>query len=155
MAKIVIDYLTIVWYTESMDNKRSVHQAYTDGSSLGNPGPAGWAVLLDGKPYSGKLEHETNNYAEMFAVQKALELALPNSDIQIITDSKLVIGWFTRSWKMKNKKIKMIKNECDTLRDSKTLKVSFMKTKGHASDEMNNRVDELARSTARATTMLP
>lgn len=138
-----------------MSNKRSVHQAYTDGSSLGNPGVAGWAVLLDGKPYSGKIEHATNNYAEMLAVQKALELVPPNSDIQIVTDSKLVIGWFTRSWKINNKKIKIIKNECDTLRDSKTLKVSFKKTKGHASDKMNNRVDELARSTARATTMLP
>jgi ribonuclease HI len=133
-----------------MDNKRSVHQAYTDGSSLGNPGPAGWAVYLDGKPYSGKIEHATNNYAEMLAVQRALELVHPNSDIEIVTDSKLVVGWFCRKWKINNRKIRAIKRECDTLRDSKALKVSFRKTKGHASDEWNNKADTLARSVARS-----
>lgn len=134
-----------------MNNNRSVHQAYTDGSSLGNPGPAGWAVFLDGKPYSGKIEHATNNYAEMLAVQKALELVPPNSDLEIVTDSKLVLGWFCRNWKINNPLIRGLKNECDTLRDSKALKVSFVKTKGHASDQLNNRTDELARSAARAT----
>jgi ribonuclease HI len=130
-----------------MDN-RSVYQAYTDGSSIGNPGPAGWAVLLDGKPHYGKIEHATNNYAEMYAVQKALELVEPNSDVKIITDSKLVVGWFCRNWKIRNPLIKGVKNECDTLRDSKQLKVSFHKVKGHASDQGNNTADRLARGAA-------
>ena len=94
-----------------MDNKRSVHIAYTDGSSLGNPGPAGWAVYLDGKPHSGGLDHATNNHAEMLAVQKALELVPPNSDLKIVTDSKLVMGWFTRGWKIRQPHIREIKNE--------------------------------------------
>jgi ribonuclease HI len=132
-----------------------MHQAYTDGSSLGNPGPSGWAIYLDKKPYYGKIEHATNNYAEMFAVFKAIELTPAGSDLEIVTDSKLVIGWFTRGWKINNKKIKRIKNNCDALRDMKDLKVSFVKTKGHASDQWNNRVDALARSTARSTTELP
>ncbi len=138
-----------------MTNKRSSHQAYTDGSSLGNPGPSAWAIYLDGKPYYGKLEHATNNVAEMTAVLKAMELTPPSSDLEIVTDSKLVIGWFTRGWKINNNKIREIKNNCDILRNDKDLKVSFKKTKGHASDQWNNRVDALARSTAGATTELP
>ncbi len=135
-----------------MTNKRSAQQAYTDGSSIGNPGPAGWAVLLNGRAYSGVIEVGTNNYAEMYAIQKAFELVPPNSDLEIVTDSKLCIGWFTRGYKINNKQIKQIKNECDTLRDSKALKVVFTKTKGHASDQQNNKVDMLARSVARSKT---
>ena len=139
----------------TMDNKRSVHKAYTDGSSLGNPGPAGWAVYLDGKPHSGKIEHATNNFAEMFAIQKAMELVPPNSDLEIVTDSRLVIGWFARGWKIKKQHIREIKDKCDTLRDSKALSVSFVKTKGHASDMWNNRADALAQSVARASSLRP
>lgn len=138
-----------------MPNKRSAHQAYTDGSSIGNPGPSGWAVLLNGRAYSGVIDIGTNNYAEMYAIQKAFELVPPNSDLEIVTDSRLVIGWFTRKWKINNRQIKIIKNKCDTLRDSKSLKVSFVKTKGHASDQQNNKVDKLARSVAKSKTASP
>lgn len=136
-----------------MTNNRSLHQAHVDGSSLGNPGPAGWAVYLDGKTYTGAINYATNNFAEMIAVEQVLELVPANSDVTITTDSRLVIGWFTRGWKLNNPKIRAIKRRCDTLRDSKALKVSFVKTKGHASDKLNNKVDMLARGVAR--TVIP
>lgn len=133
-----------------MDNNRSVYTIYTDGSSLGNPGHAAWAVLIDNLAYTGYIGIATNNQAEMTAVAKAMELVPDNSDLVIITDSKLVLGWFTRGWKINQSHIRKIKNECDTLRDDKSLRVQFVKTKGHASDQLNNRVDALARSAARS-----
>lgn len=138
-----------------MDNNRSAYIAYTDGSSRGNPGPSGWAVLVDGKQYYGTLGIATNNYAEMYAIYQAMDIVPPNSTLTIMTDSRLVIGWFTRNWKLNNPKIRALKRECDTLRDSKTLKVSFQKVKGHSSDEMNNKVDKLARGCASLKTELP
>lgn len=132
-----------------MDNNRSI-TIYTDGSSLGNPGPAGWAVIIDGRQYSGGIDTATNNEAEMYAIQKALELVPAHSELTIITDSRLVIGWFAKGWRIRNPKIRATKSTCDTLRDSKTLKVSFEKTKGHSSDQHNNTADMLARGQARA-----
>jgi len=125
-----------------------VHYAYTDGSSLGNPGPAGWAVLLDGKLHYGSIEHCTNNYAEMFAVKQAITLALPNSKLFVFTDSELVIGWFTKGYGIKVDAIRELKKESDKETASKGLQVTFLKVKGHADDRSNLRVDQAARACA-------
>ena len=53
-------------------------RVYTDGSSLGNPWPWGWWILvLDGevrKTFSGGEQHTTNNRMELFAVINALKI---------------------------------------------------------------------------------
>lgn len=125
----------------------TVHYAYTDGSSLGNPGPAGWAVLFDDKLHYGEIEHCTNNYAEMFAVKQAIDLALPNSKLYIFTDSKLVIGWFN-GFAINVEAIREVKKESDQEIRAKNLEIAFLKVKGHAQDESNIRVDRAARACA-------
>ena len=142
-----IDYLTNVWYTVHMVDD-TVHYAFTDGSSLGNPGPAGWAVLLDDKLYSGSIDMCTNNYAEMFAVMQAIKRALPNSKLEIYTDSKLIIGWFTQGYRIQYDHIRELKKESDKETASKGLQVTFHKVKGHSGDPRNNRVDIVARGCA-------
>ena len=83
-----------------------------DGGSRGNPGPAGsGAVLID--PTNGSVLAEiamfigvaTNNVAEYRAVLTAIEIAneiVPNVEILVRMDSKLVVEQMTGRWKVKN-----------------------------------------------------
>ena len=52
------------------------HDVYTDGSSLGNPGPGGWGVVSDIYKLCGGQPNTTNNRMEMMGVAKALEESL-------------------------------------------------------------------------------
>ena len=86
---------------------------YTDGSSLGNPGPGGWGSVissLDGKiiELGGKEKESTNNRMEMTAAISALRLVqerkIKGKVINIHTDSAYLLNGITvwvYSW-MKN-----------------------------------------------------
>jgi ribonuclease HI len=70
---------------------------YTDGSARGNPGKAGWGVVIlrDGKEVElgGRSDHATNNQMELRAAIEALrylhEKKIKNA--QIFADSKYVV----------------------------------------------------------------
>ena len=72
---------------------------YTDGSSLGNPGPGGWGVIFlvnDKVMEIGQAYKKvTNNQMELMAVMKALELMIEkdvqNYEIEFFIDSKYVV----------------------------------------------------------------
>src|SRR5690606_19671887 len=79
--------------------------AYTDGSSLGNPGPGGYgAILMDTdkmvkKEISQGYRMTTNNRMELMAVIVALEkLKKPKTEIRIYTDSKYVCDAVEKKW---------------------------------------------------------
>lgn len=136
--------------------------AYADGSCLGNPGPGGWAVLIsvgnDEVKHGGKAPATTNNIMEIVAVTEALGI-IPEEWAGVIkTDSNYVVqgitawrkGWVSRGWR--NAQGKAVANKdlwiaLFALVDSHP-KVTYQWVKGHASDEQNNRVDEIARSYA-------
>ena len=65
---------------------------YTDGSSKGNPGPGGWAAILEfngtKKEIYGAEEKTTNNRMELTAIIKALEALKEPCDLTIYSDSK-------------------------------------------------------------------
>ena len=50
---------------------------YTDGSCLGNPGPGGWAAVIDDngakRSLSGKEDNTTNNRMEILAAIEGLQ----------------------------------------------------------------------------------
>ena len=89
------------------------HLLFTDGSSLGNPGPGGFgAVLVIASARVVELgayeKHTTNNRMELLALIRGLErLARESGDLMIFTDSKYVHmgatewihGWQKRGWK--------------------------------------------------------
>lgn len=97
-------------YHCQMENER--HLLFTDGSSLGNPGPGGWGavLVLGGKQLielGGYEKHTTNNRMELLALIRGLERLVPVSgDLTIFTDSKYVhkgatewsVGWKMRGW---------------------------------------------------------
>ena len=54
-----------------MDDNRKNVNIYTDGACSGNPGPGGWAAILEFGPHrkelSGYMAGTTNNRMELFA----------------------------------------------------------------------------------------
>ena len=121
---------------------------FTDGASSGNPGPAGIGVLLrfgaHEKEISKFIGVATNNIAELKAIEAGL-LAVKNTDlpVAIYTDSNYAYGVLTLGWKSKKNKdiVESIKKTISKFKD-----LTFIKVKGHAGHEGNERADSLATS---------
>ena len=72
--------------------------AYVDGGSLGNPGPSGIGVIIDGCD-SGPVRickwigHQDNNVAEYVALMEALQYAisLKARSLHVYSDSEVVV----------------------------------------------------------------
>ena len=133
---------------------------YTDGACSGNPGPGGWGAILmykdAKKEISGGMKETTNNIMEITAVIEALKCLKVESDVQVYSDSAYTVNafnqgwiynWMKNGWKTANKepvKNKELWQELYAL--TKKHKVEFIKVKGHADNEFNNRCDEMARN---------
>lgn len=134
---------------------------WTDGSCLGNPGRGGWAfVATDGintAQRSGAEKDTTNNRMELMAVLRALTAAKKHSELEIHTDSQYVKNgmeswmknWKRNNWRTADKK--PVKNQdlwqaLDAA--AADIKIHWHWVKGHAGHEMNESVDELARTAA-------
>ena len=131
---------------------------YTDGACSGNPGVGGWgAVLMYGKvkkEISGAEENTTNNRMELLAPINALKKLKENCKVDLYSDSAYLVNAFTNgwinNWKSNNwrgadkKEVKNIDlwKELDSL--CSMHEVTFIKVKGHADNEYNNRCDTLA-----------
>ncbi len=131
---------------------------YTDGACSGNPGPGGWgAILLFGeheRVITGYEKHTTNNRMELMAVIEALSVMKEPVHASIHTDSAYIVnacnqdwlsGWIQRGWKTADKKPVKNQDLWERLVElTKKHSVAFVKVKGHADDDLNNRVDGLA-----------
>jgi ribonuclease HI len=133
-----------------------MHNVYTDGSCLGNPGPGGWAVFGAGINMSGGQDGTTNNIMEMTAVVQALQQCLARDilEIQLFTDSTYVKNgitswiknWKRNGWKtasgapVKNKDLWI---QMDTLTQKMT-SVEWKWVKAHNGHPQNELVDSLA-----------
>ena len=70
--------------------------AAADGSALGNPGPAGWAWVVDRDCWdAGGWPEGTNNIGEFLAIVHALALCAKTGQTQlpIYSDSRNAIAW--------------------------------------------------------------
>ena len=134
---------------------------YSDGSSLGNPGPGGWGTVLKYKDLikelSGSQENTTNNQMELLGVIKGLEALKEPCDVEIISDSKYVVqginewlsNWIKNSWKTAGKKpVKNLELWQTYVKISKIHNIKAIWVKGHAGHEQNERCDFLARNEA-------
>ena len=127
---------------------------YTDGSSKGNPGPGGYAVVMIAshhrKEISDGFRLTTNNRMELMSVCVGLEtLKNEGEQVTIYSDSKYVVDSVEKKWVFGwEKKYFHDKKNPDLwirfLRAYRKHQVKFVWVKGHATNKENNRCDELA-----------
>jgi ribonuclease HI len=120
---------------------------YTDGSSLGNPGPSGWSfcVLENNEEFflSGGEEHSTNNRMELYSIIQALKY-VKGTEYILYSDSNLTINCAKKIWKRKaNIDLWDIYDEV-----SKNKKIDYIWIKSHNGNKYNEIVDKLARKEA-------
>lgn len=139
-------------------------QIYTDGAAKGNPGRAGWGVvLLMGDKVielGGNTEHATNNQMELTAPIEALKYLKKediNAEIEIVADSKYVIlgitewieNWMKNGWRNAAKKPVVNKELWEELyKLNEMYKPKWSYVKGHNGHEHNERADVIATSFA-------
>lgn len=135
---------------------------YTDGSSLGNPGPGGYGIIMEwaGKNYikefSEGYRHTTNNRMELLAVIVALEkLNKKGSCVCVFSDSKYVIDAVVKKWVFgwQRKGFKDKKNSDLWKRFLNVYaqhEVQFQWVKGHNNHPQNERCDQLAVAAAKS-----
>ena len=146
---------------------------HTDGSCLGNPGPGGWAAILeaagaDGRPQckelSGGYRLTTNNRMELLAVIEALTALKVPCAVQLYTDSQYVrnaieqrwlAGWQRKGWMTASKT--PVKNQDMWQRLVPLLAyhtVRFHWVRGHSGHAVNERCDVLAKAAAMSGKLL-
>ena len=131
---------------------------YTDGACSGNPGPGGYAAIImvedNRKEIYGAEENTTNNRMELMAAIEGLKILKRPCEVALYSDSAYLVnaynnnwiyGWKKNGWKNSSKE--PVKNidlwqKIEELRQIHT--VTFVKVKGHADNEFNNRCDKLA-----------
>lgn len=127
---------------------------YTDGSASPNPGPGGFSVIKNGKPYmiGGEDVAETTNIRmEGLAIKAALDDAA-GEECQIFTDSEFWInvitkwapGWESNGWKKKGGEIKNLDIVKDVYPLYQESNATLTWVRGHEGDEGNEMADEWA-----------
>ena len=132
---------------------------YTDGACSGNPGIGGWGAVLiyNGveKRISGADGSTTNNRMEMTAVIEGLKCLKEPCEVDVYSDSAYTVnafeqgwifGWAINGFKKSDKKPVLNEDLWRSLLELNGIhKLKFIKVKGHADNEYNNRCDALAR----------
>jgi len=131
---------------------------YTDGACSGNPGIGGYCAILSyngvEKIISGYELDTTNNRMELLSVIKGLQALKEPCKVNLYSDSQYVVDAFNKNWidswksnGWKNASKKEVKNidlwQSLTILIEKHF-VTFIKVKGHADNEYNNRCDKIA-----------
>ena len=137
---------------------------YTDGSSLGNPGPGGYGIVLKSGRHRKELSQgyrlTTNNRMELLAVIVALEaLKIPQSTVTVYTDSQYVVNAIEKKWVFGWEKISFKgKKNADLWRRFLNVyrchTVDLKWIKGHDGNKENERCDQLAVLSAQSLQLL-
>ncbi len=121
--------------------------AHSDGGARGNPGPAGYGVVIQDE--SGKkvahlseyLGHQTNNFAEYQGLIAALEYAIQHGPkaLKLISDSELLVRQIKGIYKVKNAVLQDLHGRAKEL----IAQLEWFQI-GHALREHNRDADRLA-----------
>lgn len=121
--------------------------AHSDGGARGNPGPAGYGVVIKdetGRKIAGLSEylgHQTNNFAEYQGLIAALEYAIKNGPkaLKLISDSELLVKQIKGIYKVKNPTLQDLHARAKEL-----IRQLDWFSIGHALREHNQEADRLA-----------
>jgi len=121
--------------------------AHSDGGARGNPGPAGYGVVI--KDETGRkvaalseyLGHQTNNFAEYQGLIAALEYAIEHGPkaLKLISDSELLVRQMKGIYKVKNSVLQDLHGRAKEL----IAQLDWFSI-GHAFREQNQEADRLA-----------
>lgn len=121
--------------------------AHSDGGARGNPGPAGYGVVVQDESgrkvaaLSEYLGHQTNNFAEYQGLIAALEYAIKHGPmaLKVISDSELLVRQIKGIYKVKNATLQELHGRAKDL-------ISQLEwfAIGHALREHNQEADRLA-----------
>lgn len=118
-----------------------------DGGARGNPGPAGWGVVIktpDGAPAAelfGALPHATNNVAEYQGLLAALTWCAEQgaTAVHVLSDSLLLVQQMKGVYKVKNEGLKPLHGQARLLA-ARIGRVTYE----HVRRELNAEADRLA-----------
>jgi ribonuclease HI len=121
--------------------------AHSDGGARGNPGPAGYGVVIQDQSgrkvarLSEYLGHQTNNFAEYQGLIAALEYALQHGPkaLKLISDSELLVRQIKGIYKVKNAVLQDLHGRAKEL----IAQLEWFSI-GHALREHNTEADRLA-----------
>ena len=139
---------------------------YTDGSSIGNPGPGGYGIImvLENNAYKKEVSQgfslTTNNRMELLAVIVALEnIKIINSNVEVFTDSKYVSDGVEKKWVFEWEKLNFKKKKNPDLWKRFLIiyrkhNVTFTWIKGHNNHPEDERCDYMANKAARSSNLI-
>jgi ribonuclease HI len=121
--------------------------AHSDGGARGNPGPAGYGVVIQDESgrkvasLSEYLGHQTNNFAEYQGLIAALEYAVKHGHkaLKLISDSELLVRQIKGIYKVKNATLQDLHGRAKEL----IAQLDWFSI-GHALREHNQEADRLA-----------
>ena len=124
--------------------------AYVDGGSLGNPGPSGIGVVIDGSA-DGTIKinrwigHQDNNVAEYVALLEALQFALGFGarTLHVFSDSEVVVKQMKEEYTCRSSRLYSLHWTCRKLARSLDFSIS------HIPREDNVEANRLANSAVR------
>ena len=127
----------------------------TDGACRGNPGPGGYAALLQfgsvERMVSGFAPDTTNNRMELAAVIEGLSALKRPCTVKLLSDSKYVLdgitkwvfGWSKNGWRIKTSGLPVKNADLwqELLKVSRAHQIDWQWVKGHSGNTLNERVD--------------
>lgn len=146
---------------------------FTDGACSENPGPGGWAVVINTadkcRTISGNEKLTTNNRMELRAVieaykriiRKESRMTMSDYTYEIYSDSAYVVNainnqwvetWQKNNWQttkredVKNKDLWEAFDELRNKANSLGICITLIKVKGHSGNTFNELVDKLAKA---------
>lgn len=136
---------------------------YTDGSSLGNPGPGGWGAVIvqrnDRREMCGALPWTDISEMELLAAVEALRSIPPGARIELYSDSELLIHgmldlvfrWRDQGWR--NRRGATLQHRdlwTQLMRLDSELNVQWRWLRGHNGHPLQTRADALAYRAAKS-----
>ena len=150
---------------------------FTDGSAPKNPGPGGWAAIMEVKgkkaSQSQGYRRTTNNRMELMGAAESLDFLVklesdnkvdPETRVIVITDSEYLVSAMTRGWAKRWRKNQWVKQDGEKAKNTdlwkrilhasdRLKKVDFRWVRGHkrfreAFTAENQRCDRLAKQAA-------
>lgn len=137
---------------------------HTDGACSGNPGPGGWAAVVEKtqgfEELGGREEHTTNNRMEMRGVLEGLKRVELGERAHVVTDSRYLLdgitrwihAWKRRGWcKADGSEVlnRDLWESLDALAQTHGKNLTWEHVRGHAGHDLNERCDVIATSFAR------